>query len=170
VVAAATALPPGASREIVFALACWTADHVTEPGLADQDGSAGTGARRQPAGVRVGHVYENHFGSVDGVAAHVLDRRADLEAASIELKRVLETSSLPRWLVRAIENSIDSTLCNTIVPRSRRLYTLEPRPPVGSADQLRKVGSFDQYLSFNTQQVVHLGTSFRFRINRRKLR
>ena len=116
-VAAACTLAAGATAEVVFTLAWWTADHVTEPALARQ-GSA-------PDGVRVGHVYENHFRSVDEIATHVLDRRAQLEDASGELGRILSDSSLAQWLVRVLENAIDSTLCNTVVPASGRLYTLE---------------------------------------------
>jgi uncharacterized protein (DUF608 family) len=116
-IAAGRTLAPGATAEIVFTLAWWTADHVTEPALARPGG--------EPDGVRVGHVYENHFDSVDDVAGHVLDRRAELEDASGELGRILSDSSLPRWLVRVLENAIDSTLCNTVVPASGRLYTLE---------------------------------------------
>jgi uncharacterized protein (DUF608 family) len=41
------------------------------------------------------------------------------------VNRLLAASTLPRWLVRALANSIDSVLCNSIVPASGRLYTLE---------------------------------------------
>lgn len=118
-VAAAARLEPHATREIVFTLAWWTPNHVTEPGLARDDASA------PPDGTSVGHIYATHFGSIDTVATHVLDHRHSLEAESTEVNRLLEASSLPRWLVRALENSIDAVLCNSVVPASGRLYTLE---------------------------------------------
>jgi uncharacterized protein (DUF608 family) len=118
-VAARTTLAGRALARIVFVLAWWTPDHVTEPALA------GTGVAGPHDGTRVGHVYECHFASVDAVATHVLDRRVQLAQASSEVTGLLEDSTLPRWLVRAIVNSIDSTLCNTIVPANGRMYTLE---------------------------------------------
>ena len=120
-VAAACELAPGESREIAFTLAWWTADHVTEPGLIRH----ADGAEAPHDGIRIGHVYENHFRSIDAVAAHVTASRRELESASSEVNRMLEWSSLPRWLVRAVQNSIDSTLCNTVVPANGRMYTLE---------------------------------------------
>jgi uncharacterized protein (DUF608 family) len=121
-IAVRTTLLPGASREIAFALSWWTADHVTDASLAR--GAAALGSR-EPEGVRVGHVYENHHRDLDALAAEVLDRRDELEDRSRELGRILDRSSLPLWLVRALENSVDSVVCNTVVPRSGRLYTLE---------------------------------------------
>ncbi|HEV7732843.1 MAG TPA: GH116 family glycosyl-hydrolase [Candidatus Binatia bacterium] len=118
-VAAATTVPAHATREVTFVLAWWTPDHVTEPSLARHRGEG------PHDGTRVGHVYETHFDGVDAVATHVLDDRRRLEAASSELGALLEASSLPPWLVRAIRNSIDSTLCNTVVPANGRMYTLE---------------------------------------------
>jgi hypothetical protein len=91
---------------------------VTEPEL-------GRNPSASPRGVRVGHVYETWFAGGDAVATHVLDERARLERASTELSRLVADSSLPAWLGRAIVNSIDSTLCNTVVPASGALYTLE---------------------------------------------
>jgi len=138
-VAAAVTVAPGSTREIVFALVWWTPDHVTEPDLA-RDRPAGP-----HRGVRVGHVYENWFATTDDVAAHVLDERGRLEAASTDLQRLVAESSLPRWLVRAIVNSIDSTICNTVVPRSGDLYTLEGMDwhwPMGAL-----TGTMDQRLS-----------------------
>lgn len=118
-VAARTTLPGRGVAEAVFALVWWTPDHVTEPALAVH------GASGPHDGTRVGHVYECHFASADAVADHVLAERVRLAHASTEVPALLEASTLPRWLVRAIVNSIDSTLCNTIVPASGRLYTLE---------------------------------------------
>src|SRR5262249_14367806 len=76
-VAAACTLAPGATVEVVFLLAWWTADHVTEPALVRGDAAHD--------GVRVGHVYENHFRSVDEIATHVFDHRLQLQEASGEL-------------------------------------------------------------------------------------
>ncbi len=118
-VAAATTVPPHAAREVVFVLAWWTADHVTEPSLPRHRGVG------PHDGTRVGHVYETFFAGIDAVAAHVLDERVRLDAASAETGALLDASSLPRWLVRAVRNSIDSLLCNTVVPANGRLYTLE---------------------------------------------
>jgi non-lysosomal glucosylceramidase len=118
-VAVATRLAPGETRDVVFTLAWWTADHVTERALA---------AERPPGprdGVRVGHVYEAAFAGPDAVAAHVLARRARLEAESTEVARLVLASSLPAWLTRATVNAIDAVLANTVVPRTGVLYTLE---------------------------------------------
>jgi uncharacterized protein (DUF608 family) len=118
-VAAAMSVPARTTRDVVFALAWWTPEHVTEPSLPRH---RGTGPHD---GTRVGHVYETRFANAGGVATHVLDERARLETASGELGALLEASSLPPWLIRAVRNSIDSTLCNTVVPANGRLYTLE---------------------------------------------
>ncbi|MGH7895311.1 MAG: GH116 family glycosyl-hydrolase [Candidatus Binatia bacterium] len=147
-VAARTTLAGRAVTEIVFVLAWWTPDHVTEPGLAVH------GAAGPHDGTRVGHVYECHFASVDAVAAHVLDRRVQLAHASTEATALLESSTLPRWLVRAIANSIDSTLANTIVPASGRMYTLEGLDwhwPMGGL-----TGTNDQRLSAHPYTSVFL--------------
>lgn len=121
--AARLVLPAHGTREVVFLLGWWTADHVTEPSLATR-GSAG-GVPPPHDGTRVGHVYEAHFASLDEVACRALDERASLEERSTELLRLLRDSTLPAWLVRALANSIDSVLCNTVVPRNGRLYTIE---------------------------------------------
>ena len=137
-VAAALPVAPGVEREVVFTLVWWTPDHVTDPDLGDDT----TGSRR---GVRVGHIYESWFAGSDSVAAHVLDERDRLEHASHELPRLVADSSLPAWLVRAIVNSIDSTLCNTVVPATGALYTLEGMDwgwPMGAL-----TGTMDQRLS-----------------------
>ena len=121
--AARMTLPPHGRRDIVFVLAWWTADHVTEPSLALR--ASGGAADVPHDGVRVGHVYETHFASLDAAATYVLDERIALEERSTEVVRLLRDSTLPAWLVRALANSIDSTLCNSVVPASGRLYTLE---------------------------------------------
>ncbi len=43
----------------------------------------------------------------------------------MELPALLDESNLPEWLKRSIKNSIDSVLCNTVVPGDGRLYTIE---------------------------------------------
>lgn len=126
--AARLTLAAHATREVVFLLGWWTADHVTEPALAQRSAAGAAAADAlTPAhdGVRVGHVYEEHFASLDAAATHVLDRRADLEERSTAVLRLLRDSTLPPWLVRALANSVDSVLCNSVVPRSGRLYTIE---------------------------------------------
>ena len=115
-VAARARLAGRVTIEIPFVLAWWTPDHVTEPALA---------AGGPHDGTRVGHVYECHFASIDAVATHALDRRTQLAHASAEVPALLERSTLPSWLVRALANAIDSTLANTVVPASGQLYTLE---------------------------------------------
>src|SRR5690606_5481045 len=65
------------------------------------------------------------FPDLDAAATHVLDQRAALEERSTEVVRLLRDSTLPSWLVRALANSIDSVLCNSVVPKSGRLYTIE---------------------------------------------
>src|SRR5262245_6194988 len=118
-VAARTALPPGATAELAFVLAWWLPAHVTEPSLWRHRGAG------PHDGVRVGHVYERHFSSIDAVATHTLAERERLEAASAEVGTLLARSTLPGWLLRAIRNSIDSTVSNSVVPASGALYTLE---------------------------------------------
>jgi uncharacterized protein (DUF608 family) len=121
--AARLTLAAHASREIVFLLGWWTADHVTEPALARRP--TGPDAVPEHDGLRVGHVYEAHFASLDEAAAHVLDHRVELEQRSGDVARLVRDSTLPVWLTRALVNSIDSVLCNSVVPRSGRLYTIE---------------------------------------------
>lgn len=138
-VAAAVDMPPHSAREILFTLTWWMADHVTEPGLA-RHSSAGP-----HDGIHAGHIYATHFDCIDAAAAHVLAQRRHLDAASGELNRMLAESSLPAWLVRAMQNAIDSTLCNTVIPASGRMYTLEGVDwhwPMGGL-----TGTIDQRLS-----------------------
>jgi uncharacterized protein (DUF608 family) len=118
-VAARTTFAPGATADLVFVLAWWLPAHVTEPSLWSHRGAG------PHDGIRIGHVYERHFPSVDALATHTLAERERLEAASAEVGTLLAQSTLPDWLVRAIRNSIDSTLCNSVVPASGTLYTLE---------------------------------------------
>src|SRR5262245_28211809 len=145
-VAAAVTVPARATRELDFAFVWWTADHVTDPDLGRED-------RPGPArGTRVGHVYERHFPGPDAVATHVLDERARLAVASSEVPGLLGASSLPPWLVHGIGNSIDATLCNTVVPESGRLYTLEGMDwhwPMGGL-----TGTNDQRLSSHPYTAV----------------
>jgi non-lysosomal glucosylceramidase len=138
-VAVRATLAPGASREIAFALAWWMPEHTTEPALASPLPD------QRHDGVRVGHVYERHFAGIESLAGEILDRRVELAERSTELARILDDSTLPRWLVRALLNSIDSVLCNSVVPASGRLYTLEGvdwRWPMGGL-----TGTNDQRLS-----------------------
>ena len=167
-VAARARLAARSSRELVFVLAWWTPEHTTEPALAtlvpggavapfaDSALPAIANPTRPASAVepatRVGHVYERWFPSVDAVAAHVLDEHELLATESAELGRILADSSLPRWLVRCIENSIDSVLCNTVVPRSGRMYTLEGMDwhwPMGGL-----TGTNDQRLSAHPYTAV----------------
>ena len=123
--AARMTLPPHARRDVAFVLAWWLPDHVTEPALARRGAAGGDAGETEHDGIRVGHVYETHFASLDDAATHVLDERIALEERSTEVVRLLQDSTLPGWLVRAVANSIDSTLCNSVVPANGRLYTLE---------------------------------------------
>jgi len=112
-------LPAGESRQIVFVTAWWMPEHVTEKDVVRK------AKKGRHDGVNVGHVYENHFDGLKDVAEYVLKERERLKEESFELSRLVEESSLPRWMVWAIQNSIDSTLCNTVIPRSGKMYTLE---------------------------------------------
>jgi uncharacterized protein (DUF608 family) len=101
-----------------------------------------SGPRR---GVRVGHVYERWFADSDAVAAHVLDERERSSRRRASFLASSPTRRFPAWLVRAIVNSIDSTLCNTIVPATGALHTLEGMDwgwPMGAL-----TGTMDQRLS-----------------------
>jgi uncharacterized protein (DUF608 family) len=118
-VAARCTLAPGATRVVRWFLVWWMPDHVTEPSLWRHRGDG------PHDGTRVGHVYERWFASADAVAAHLVADEARLAAASAELGAVLRDSTLPAWLVRPIENAIDATLANTVVPKDGTLYTIE---------------------------------------------
>ncbi|MCW5889964.1 MAG: hypothetical protein KIT14_05365 [bacterium] len=118
-VAARLVVPPGATRVVRWVLVWWMPDHVTEPSLWRHRGAG------PHDGVRVGHVYERWFDSADAVAAHVLREEARLAAASGELGAVLRDGTLPAWLVRPLENALDATLANTVVPKDGTLYTIE---------------------------------------------
>jgi non-lysosomal glucosylceramidase len=112
-------LGPGEVKEIVFTVAWWTPDHVTEKDAVKK------GKTGNHDGTRVGHIYENFFGGPDEVVEHVLRDKERLQQESFELAKLLEESSLPPWLQRAMKNSIDSTLSNTVVPQDGTMYTLE---------------------------------------------
>lgn len=76
-------------------------------------------------GVRVGHVYENYFKDSSEIAGYLKSQRERLYRETMELPSLLDESNLPAWLKRSIMNSIDSVLCNTVVPEDGRLYTIE---------------------------------------------
>jgi uncharacterized protein (DUF608 family) len=76
-------------------------------------------------GVKAGHVYENFFTGSSDIASYLKSHRGRLYQESMELPSMLEESNLPVWLKRSIRNSIDSVLCNTVVPKDGRLYTIE---------------------------------------------
>lgn len=118
-VAARTVVPARGTRTVRWTLVWWLPDHVTEPSLWRHRGAG------PHDGTRVGHVYERWFASADAVAAHVLGDEQRLAAESAALGAVLRDSTLPAWLVRPIENAVDSTLANTVVPADGTLYTIE---------------------------------------------
>jgi non-lysosomal glucosylceramidase len=112
-------LAPGESVDVPFYFIWWTPGHVTE-----KDSVANVKTRVHD-GVRVGHVYENYFSSASDVAGYLRTERERLYSESMELPALLDESNLPVWLKRSIRNSIDSVLCNTVVPKDGRLYTIE---------------------------------------------
>lgn len=112
-------VPGRSSIEIPFCVAWWTPDHVTEKDVVRKY------RKHSHDGVRVGHVYENWFDGPADVVDYLFKNRVRLESESFELGVYIEDSTLPKWLVRAIKNSIDSTLCNSLIPKNGRLYTLE---------------------------------------------
>ncbi len=112
-------LPAGESREINFVVSWWMPEHVTEKDVVRK------AKKGRHDGVKVGHIYENYFSGVNDIARYALKERERLNEESFELSRLIEDSSLPRWMIWAMQNSIDSTLCNTVIPRSGIMYTLE---------------------------------------------
>lgn len=112
-------IPSGNTIEIHFPVVWWTPNHVTEKFPVKK---ARTGKHD---GIRAGHIYENYFNGPDEIVAYVVNNRERLYRESFELGNLIDSSTLPSWLKRSIKNSIDSTLCNTIVPREGTLYTVE---------------------------------------------
>jgi uncharacterized protein (DUF608 family) len=112
-------LEPGEKTEIPFNFIWWTPGHVTEKNPVAKK------KKSDHDGVRVGHVYENYFSSASDVACYLRTGRKRLYSESMELPALLDESNLPVWLKRTIRNSIDSVLCNTVVPEDGRLYTIE---------------------------------------------
>ncbi len=112
-------LEPGESVDVQFNLIWWTPGHVTEknPVLKLKRGIHD--------GVRAGHVYENFFKDSSEIAIYLKSQSKRLYRESMELPALLDESNLPVWLKRTIRNSIDSVLCNTVVPEDGRLYTIE---------------------------------------------
>ncbi len=110
-------LGPKETKDIVFAVVWWMPNHVTEKNLIKKTS--------KHDGVRVGHIYENYFSGPDEIVEYVLKNRDHLRRESFELPQLVDESTLPTWLKRSIKNSIDSTLCNTLVPKEGTMYTIE---------------------------------------------
>lgn len=125
--------------EIWFAVSWWTAEHVTEQILKKNYRSG------KHEGVRVGHIYENYFSGAKDVADYLLANRDEFYSKTMELPSLVKSSSLPAWLKNAMLNSIDSTLCNTVIPMEGTMYTIEGLDwqwPIGGL-----TGTNDQRLS-----------------------
>ncbi len=112
-------LRAGESCEVSFVLSWWLPDHVTEKEPVNKR------KRKKHDGVRAGHVYENFHNGAESVSSYLLSEKERLWRESFELSGLVSESSLPDWLKRAVNNSIDSTLCNTVVSREGVMYTLE---------------------------------------------
>ena len=118
-VAVTCELAPGETRRADFYLVWWTPDHVVEPEVVARAASG------QHAGERVGHYYENHFATPEEVARRLSGERDRLAEESQALQALYAESSLPDWLKRALINSADAVIVNTLLPQDGRLYTLE---------------------------------------------
>jgi len=112
-------LAPGETQEAVFVVSWWLPHHVTEKGPVKKHKSG------RHDGVRAGHVYENFNDGAESVASYLLSEKDRLFEESFELSRMVDESGLPEWLKTAVKNSIDSTLCNTVVTEDGVMYTLE---------------------------------------------
>jgi len=116
-ICAKTKLEPGAKAELDFQLTYWTPGHVVRNDSQNTNNA--------PAVDCVGHYYENHFTSAESVAHYAQEKREYLEKESQTLKDWLEPTSLPNWLKHMLLNASDSAICNSVVPKSGVLHTIE---------------------------------------------
>lgn len=112
-------LEPKQTQTIPFLLAWWTPDHVVEKRVVSRHHSG------EHAGVNVGQYVENHFSSAEEMVRYVTQEQPRLHKQSLELHEIIHQSSLPSWLQHALLNTLDSLLCNSVVPKDGHLYTLE---------------------------------------------
>ncbi|MFO8058348.1 MAG: GH116 family glycosyl-hydrolase [bacterium] len=112
-------LAPGEKKEVSFIISWWLPDHVTEKEPVKKKKSG------KHDGVHAGHLYERFHQGAESVASYLVSEKERLFEESFELSGLVDTSSLPAWLKRAVKNSIDSTLCNTVVSGEGAMYTLE---------------------------------------------
>jgi len=132
-------LAPGETIEVPFTVVWWTPDHVTEHDLVKKHRNG------KHDGKREGHIYENYFKGPDEIVEYFFTERERLYNESIELPHLIDRSTLPGWLKRAMKNSIDSILCNTVIPEEGTMYTIEGMDwqwPIGGL-----TGTNDQRLS-----------------------
>ena len=115
VTSARVSVPAHGETSIEFVLAWWFPDHV----VAGID-------RKTPE--RVGRISERFTPEKDAVRAiaerTLRDRKqlaVDAEAALV----VLEDSTLPAWLTRAVANSAAPIVVNSVVPKEGTLHTIE---------------------------------------------
>ncbi|MDP7039562.1 MAG: GH116 family glycosyl-hydrolase [Myxococcota bacterium] len=127
-------LEPGESSNLEFQLIWWTPGHVVKP--------VSKNSNSKQHCTRVGHYYENHFNSAKDLAIYTQAHKATLRAESSLIAQWLKTTSLPQWLKHMLLNASDSATCNSVLPKSGVLHTIEavdwPWPYgglTGTADQ-----------------------------------
>lgn len=112
-------LEPGESKTLSFVFCWWTPNHVVEK-HAFQKAESG-----KHDGVRVGKFFENSFQTPEDLIAYSVKEKARLHKESTEIHSLILESSLPPWLQHAMINTVDSVVCNTVLPKDGNLYTLE---------------------------------------------
>lgn len=112
-------VPPRQERTLSWVLAWWTPDHVTEERLITAHASG------RHDGVHVGHHYAARFSSPHALVKQAHEEREELERKTRAPLELLQQTTLPSWLVRALTAAADTALVNTLLPKDGRLYTLE---------------------------------------------
>ncbi len=79
-------------------------------------------------GIDYGHNYLNHFGSAQELNNYIVENRDRLYAESLKLEYILADSNLPNWLQHYLLNSADSLLCNSVLTKDQKFYTIEGVP------------------------------------------
>jgi len=112
-------LPAKGSATATFYFLWWMPEHWVEqrPVQAFKKGNH--------RGQRVGHFYENHFERPESLAHYVHENVSRLWEESVALPQLVEAGTLPGWLQNALINASDSVICNAILPKAGKLYTLE---------------------------------------------